>query len=262
MRDFTLQIFKSLCLEFQRRGYVFITFAEYCSKKTDRKFVILRHDVDRNPNSASEIALLEQSIGIHASYYFRIVKESYDESIINAIAEIGHEIGYHYEDLAVAKGNTEKAIVVFENNLAKLRQLFPIKTICMHGSPLSGWDNKLLWQNYDYRDFGIIGEPFFDVDFNKVLYLTDTGRCWDGADFSIRDKVESRYNCGLKSTNDIIKALDINELPDRLMLNVHPHRWNDKLLPWLKELIMQNTKNVGKRILVKRKQRVNDSITQ
>ena len=41
------------------------------------------------------------------------------------------------------------------------------------------------------EDFGIIAEPYFDVDFDDVLYLTDTGRRWDGDEFNIRDKVET-----------------------------------------------------------------------
>ncbi len=36
-----------------------------------------------------------------------------------------------------------------------------------------------MWKRYSYRDFGIIAEPYFDVDFGEVLYLTDTGRRWD-----------------------------------------------------------------------------------
>jgi hypothetical protein len=37
---------------------------------------------------------------------------------------------------------------------------------------------------------GIIGEPYFDVDFSKMLYLTDTGRRWDGGIVSVRDKAQ------------------------------------------------------------------------
>ena len=35
---------------------------------------------------------------------------------------------------------------------------------------------------YNFR-----AKPYFDTDFTKVLYLTDTGRRWDGSRFSIRD---------------------------------------------------------------------------
>ena len=85
----------------------------------------------------------------------------------------------------------ELAICDFERNLEKLRELYPVKTICMHGSPLSEWDNRDLWKRYNYRDFGIIAEPYFDVDFKEILYWTDTGRRWDGDAFNIRDKVET-----------------------------------------------------------------------
>jgi len=75
-------------------------------------------------------------------------------------------------------------------DLRRLREFYPVKTICMHGSPLSKYDNKLLWDKYDYRDYGITAEPNFDVDFDEVLYLTDTGRRWDGDRVSVRDKVK------------------------------------------------------------------------
>ena len=85
----------------------------------------------------------------------------------------------------------ELAICDFRLNLEKLRELCLVKTICMHGSPLSKLDNRDLWKRYSYRDFGIIGEPYVDVDFKEVLYLTDTGRRWDGDAFNMRDKVET-----------------------------------------------------------------------
>ncbi len=69
------------------------------------------------------------------------------------------------------------------------RKIVPVKTICMHGSPLSKYDNKELWEKYDYRDYGIIGEPYFDINFNEVFYLSDTGRSWNNSDANVRDKV-------------------------------------------------------------------------
>jgi hypothetical protein len=35
------------------------------------------------------------------------------------------------------------------------------------------------------------------------------------------------------------------------MLNFHPQRWNDAFVPWVQELVWQNVKNQGKRVLVK-----------
>jgi hypothetical protein len=62
------------------------------------------------------------------------------------------------------------------------------------------------------KDFGIIGEPYFNIDFNKVFYLTDSGRKWDGWETSVRDKVPQqakweREGLVFHSTEDIIRAV-------------------------------------------------------
>ena len=175
----------------------------------------------------------------------------------------------------------------------------------MHGSPRSPWDSKDLWKHYDYRDFGIIGEPYFDIDFSEVLYLTDTGRRWDGNKVSVRDKVlpnqqinkstnqqldegkrkkekgkseertptagmepnkqinkstnqqltttvrefQSQYH--FRRTSDIIRAAETGQLPDKIMITVHPQRWTDKPLPWARELVWQNMKNQVKRLVIR-----------
>jgi hypothetical protein len=251
MRDFTLKTYRSLCLEFHKHGYNFITFADYCENNTRDKHVILRHDVDSNPENALRMAFCENRLNIRSSYYFRIIRNSFAPDIIQEIAALGHEIGYHYEDLSIAKGRMQYAIELFKKNLALFRKSYPVRTICMHGSPVSRWDNRAIWEHYDYHDFGIIGEPYLDVNFAEVLYLTDTGRKWDGADVSVRDKMEIEHNCSVKKTSDIIAALKSNEMPRQIMLNVHPQRWHDAYTPWLIELLWQGAKNIGKRYLVK-----------
>ena len=116
----------------------------------------------------------------------------------------------------------------------------------MHGSPLSQWDNRLIWSKYNYRNYGIIGEPYFDIDFNEVLYLTDTGRRWNGLKVNIRDKARSKFTYNFKTTDEIISALNNKKLPDKIMINTHPQRWNDNMFSWFNELVWQNIKNLAK----------------
>lgn len=153
------------------------------------------------------------------------------------------------------KGENDKHIDAayqeFCEKLEMLRGLVPVTTICMHGSPQSAYDNKDIWKKYDYRALGIIGEPYFDVDFDKVFYLTDTGRRWNGYKVSVRDKMpqQERWNSeGLtfKTTTDIVNAANSGRLPNQIMITVHPQRWSDGFVPWIKELVMQNVKNVVK----------------
>ena len=145
----------------------------------------------------------------------------------------------------------ELAICDFRLNLEKLRKLYPVKTICMHGSPLSKWDNRDLWKRYNYRDFGIIAEPYFDVDFDEVLYLTDTGRSWNNSSSSVRDRVKSSFDIAIRNTAHLMELIEKNALPRHVMINTHPQRWTNKPLPWVKELVWQNVKNVVKRLMLK-----------
>ena len=218
------------------------------------------HDVDRKPQNSLATAQIEHSLGIRASYYFRIVPDSNQPEYIRQIAALGHEIGYHYEDMAIANGNAEKAFLHFQQQLAYFRQFYPVRTTCMHGAPTSQWDGRELWKQYDYRSVNIIGEPYFDMDFSEVLYLTDTGRCWDGYNVSVRDKIpvyqDEWVTQGLvyHTTNDLIRAIQVGQTPRRLMITTHPQRWTDNCWAWTKELLLQSVKNMIKRIIIARKQ--------
>lgn len=259
--DFTTRKYKELLLSLQQQGYQFITFEQYCTQnKPTGQWVILRHDVDRKPQNSLATAQIEHSLGIRASYYFRIVPDSNQPEYIRQIAALGHEIGYHYEDMAIANGNAEKAFLHFQQQLAYFRQFYPVRTICMHGAPTSQWDGRELWKQYDYRSVNIIGEPYFDMDFSEVLYLTDTGRCWDGYNVSVRDKIpvyqDEWVTQGLvyHTTNDLIRAIQVGQTPRRMMITTHPQRWTDNCWAWTKELLLQSVKNMIKRIIIARKQ--------
>ena len=285
MKDFTLHTYRRLLETLLEQGYRFITFEQYCTYKgetvnngenrleSDRltpspvnritdKFILLRHDVDLKAANSLATALIEHELGVRASYYFRVVPQSNQPDIIRAIAELGHEIGYHYEDMSIMQGDVDKAYTHFQEQLAYFRQFYPVQTICMHGAPTSKWDGKDLWKHYNYRDLGIIGEPYFDIDFSQMFYLTDTGRCWDGYKVSVRDKIpvyQDEWNAqGLvyHSTQDIIRAAKQDKLPQRIMITTHPQRWINSPVAWLKELLVQSLKNIIKRLLFVREEAV------
>lgn len=255
MRDFSLACYGHLLKSLSESGYTFRSFARFLEQR-DSRVIVLRHDVDKRPANSLAMAKLEAEQGIAGTYYFRAVPESWDENTIKEIASLGHEIGYHYENLALCNGNTGKAILDFNQQLNRLRQLAPVSTICMHGSPRSRWDSRELWKEYDYRAYGIVGEPYLDVDFSEVFYLTDTGMRWDGWKSSLRDKIPEYQQAwteqGLvfRHTADIIAAAGAGRLPDRMMMTVHPQRWNDPVGLWIRESIMQKLKNVIKRGLI------------
>jgi hypothetical protein len=256
--DFTLEKYTNLLRSLIGAGFSFQTFEDFIESPLP-KVIVLRHDVDLLPLNSFRIAQIEKRFGISGSYYFRIVKDSYNPEVIRQIAEMGHEIGYHYETMDTCKGNVDKAYDEFCRNLEIFRKLYPVKTICMHGSPRSAFDNRDIWEKYDYRQLGIIGEPYLDLDFDKFFYLTDTGRCWNGFKFSVRDKMPQQENWikegfVFKYTNDIIKAAQQDRLPHQIMITIHPQRWTNNPLQWTKELTLQKVKNLVKRFVILRKE--------
>jgi len=239
--DFTIDKYKELLVALKNSGLVFR----------------LRHDVDRLPQNSLRTAQIETQLNLKATYFFRVAPESYDEEIIKEIYSLGHEIGYHYESLTTCNGDVDAAYQDFCTNLEKLRQMVPVDSICMHGSPRSPWDSKDIWKKYDYRELGIVYEPYFDTDFSKTLYLTDTGRRWDGFHVSVRDKIPLFQNKweseGLvfHTTDDIISQLgdkDSHLISSgyALLITTHPQRWNNFGPRYIYEYCIQTLKNVVK----------------
>ena len=244
----------------QRQGYQLIGFSDYLKSQQltakSPKLIILRHDVDAKPENSLKTAQIEHSLGAKATYYFRVGKESNQPEIIRAIAQLGHEIGYHYEDMSLCKGDVDQAWDHFQTWLAYFRQYYAVETICMHGAPTSKYDGKHLWKKYDYKSLGVIGEPYLDTDFSDVFYLTDTGRCWDGYKVSVRDKIPVYQDQWIAegltwhTTPELIAAIEQGRLPKHVMMTSHPQRWTNNQKAWLLELVLQNGKNFIKRFLI------------
>lgn len=251
-RDFTLETYRKFLGCALEEGYALTSYEDYVTSDfTDKKVMVLRHDIDRQPENSLDVARIQYQLNVKGTYYFRMVPQSYQPLIIEKIRDLGHEIGYHYEDLAMQKGDLQNAIRAFEENLEKLKQFYPVKTICMHGSPLSKWDNRDIWNHYNYKDYGILAEPYFDTDFSKLLYITDTGRQWNtDSSISVRDKVDSPFNFNFSNTYELMDALRNKLLPNQIMQNIHPQRWSDGLFSWGTELLSQNMKNQVKRVIV------------
>lgn len=248
--DFTLNRYKELLTALKGSGVAYQ----------------LRHDVDLWPERALRMAEVEKESGATATYYFREGDFDSEAETIRRIAAMGHSIGYHYESLTTCRGNMSAAYNDFCRNLDRLRSIVPVETACAHGSPGSIWDSQDIWKQHDIHTLGIKFEPMLDTDFNRTLYLTDTGRRWDGWRVSIRDKVPQyqrrweKEGLRFRTTNDIIRALGDPSHPihkKNLLVNSHPQRWTPFGIGWMKEMALQNCKNIIKRILVTFKSRKN-----
>ena len=256
-----------------------LTVRDYVSteKKPDN-FVIIRHDIDDESDLyyASKMAMTENEMGIKATYYFRICKNVFDVDLIKKISEMGHEIGYHYEVLGEAEGDYGRALQLFEHHLKKFRGVCEVNTIAQHGGPLRNclnvvklsniikvfesmlkgervfdrWESKEIWKRYDYKKYGIIGEPYLSIDFNEVTYLSDTNRSWVDTKYRMKDKVDSELRTNnIETTDEIINNIK-NKNIQKVHFLIHPSNWKMSMLEWTLWLLLQQIRNIGKRTLV------------
>lgn len=231
--DFTLEKYAVLCQAVVSAGYTVLSVADYLANENPPEhIVILRHDVDRRLGNALRMAQLEFEIGLKATYYIRMQPAVFQPEILKQISRMNHEIGYHYETLAKAKGNLEEAILLFESELAEFRRICPVRTISMHGSPLSPYDNRDLWRDFDFRQYDLLGEAYLSLDYNKITYLTDTGRSWANNRYNMRDHVATKKQAAqLTTTNDLIASIR-RQAFSNICISTHPERWPQNLSGW------------------------------
>jgi len=243
VRDFTLAKYRELARAVLDAGYVPLTVRDYLAGQHRGRRCVFRHDVDRRPANALRMAELEHALGIRSTYYFRH-PATFVPDIIRQVHALGHEIGYHYEVLAKANGDYEKAIDLFVRELEELRSFCDVHTICMHGSPLSRYDNRDLWKEYDFKDYGLEGESYLSMAGSDLRYLTDTGRSWSGK-HSVRDALPDIYAVPIETTKDLIEWIESSEA-EGLYLTVHPERWADNEMERVAGSIKDFLVNVGK----------------
>jgi hypothetical protein len=239
MKDFTLAAYKKY-LGVIKSSYAnvmrFIDYFSLSKSEVPASFIIIRHDVDRKPGNALKMAMLENEMEICSTYFFRTKPHTFKPEIIRAIADKDHEIGYHYETLSDANGDFALALSDFEVNLYRLREVVPIKTIAMHGSPLKPYDNRDLWkkpENHDYlkNRLNILGEVYLDIDYQEIAYINDTGRNWHSEKSNNRDMVISAIKPNIKNAQKLLECLKTAEYR-KVVFQIHPERWSDSFIQY------------------------------
>ena len=252
MKDFTLKAYKEY-LSIIKDKTDFYTFNDFIiSKVKPDTFCLVRHDVDRKPKSALDMARLEKDLGIKSTYYFRIKDCSFNPIIIEEISNLGHEIGYHYECLSDSDGNYSLAFELFKNGLNKIRKIAPVSTISMHGRPFSKFDNRNLWKKNSYyeilkNDLNIEGEIYLEIDYKHIGYINDTGRNWKENKNNLRDKVNSEISTSFSSRKELVNYLRSNQKL-KIVFQIHPERWSTSAFHWYNQLILDNSINLLKNI--------------
>lgn len=244
--DFTLKTYGRL-LALWRREEIPVWGVKAWLERRPEHGILLRHDVDRRPDQAVTMAELEKEYGVLSTYYFRATRDVFRPEVIQRVYQAGHEVGYHYEDLARCRGNIEKAWQCFQDNLKRFRESVPVETLAMHGSPLWPWDNRDLWKTHDFRTLGCTAEAFLSVDYSQMIYATDSGRTWADTAANLRDRVPGAQPVPFGSTDELIGYCRDHRDRLRLALTVHPERWRATRGGWIAQWVWDKSVNGVKR---------------
>jgi len=271
-RDFSLYSYKILIKNLINSGFCF--FDPVIDKIDDfHKGIIIRHDVDRKPLKSLKMAEIEHELGIKSIYFFRNRKSVFVPEIMKKIAAMGHEVGYHYENLSSINTRIENvkckienetlldsrltsqvsrefenALSDFVSNLKKFQKHFQIRFIAAHGSPRSKFNNCDLWKYFDYKKYGI--ESDFSIIKDVMLYITDAGRSWNNRKVNRRDVSNLENFPQIKSIEDIPEVIKASN-HDLIMLNIHPEHWALNSFEWMWIYCYRTLKNLGKRLFLK-----------
>ncbi len=257
MRDFTLNAYREYLRAIGQGGLPFVLFRDLMAQgQLPERCCLIRHDVDRLPQRALDMAALERDMGIVSTYYFRMKPHTFRPDIIRAIADMGHEVGYHYESLSDTRGDIPAAIADFRQQLQRLREVTDVRTCSMHGRPLRAFDNRDIWRDPANHalltgELGLLGEVYLDIDYTDIAYINDTGRNWTSGESNRRDKVESRIAADFPSDAELLHYLRTRPHP-RMVFQIHPERWTDSQVEWSVQWAKDAMINAAKEILRRR----------
>ena len=154
--------------------------------KAGVNFVIIRHDVEFNIEKALMMADLENEMGVKSSYFFQVRSPAYNIlayknlKMINAIKDLGHEIGLHFYVKNIKENDWER----LEQELEVQKQIFEFATKKMCYQFSFHRPKSWLLKRRDNHINGLInayGQKYFEysTEPKNIKYFADSRHRWD-----------------------------------------------------------------------------------
>lgn len=162
---FSLQGYRELLIGLLERGY---TVHDYINFDSQSPHLLLRHDIDMSIAAALEIAALELSLGVTATYFVLLRSELYSpfsesgRADLMKLVALGHEIGLHLDaSLYPDKTSALDEAAAWECDLLERLIDRPVRVVSLHrpAQSLVNINNSLGGRPHTYqqRYFSEIG---------------------------------------------------------------------------------------------------------
>lgn len=162
---FTYDDYSAMVRCFLSADYSFATFLEaQALLQKGNPFVVLRHDIDVSLEKALELAEVEASLGVVATYFFMVRTDHYNifseqgTKIISSILKHGHALGLHFDCAAYTDVNVDVLAAACGREAAMMENWFgkPVAIVSFHRPDervLSGNPSLSVPRYHTYMDF-------------------------------------------------------------------------------------------------------------
>ncbi|MDC3029322.1 hypothetical protein OA189_03200, partial [Prochlorococcus sp. AH-716-P20] len=209
--EFTYKKYEETLLNAIKENYLITSSQNFIdlinTKSMPKKYIVLRHDCERDLYKAYNLAQIEESIGIKSTYFLRTHSEWYnlfqpeEWKLVLKIINLGHEIGLHYEPKFYEEINID-FIEGLKKDLMILNQFYPVNSVSAH--------QPLLYppQKEDFTDLKLI-DMYTNSNYKNIPYFSDSGMQF--REFSLEEVISNQISC---------------------QFLIHPDFWNNKKLDW------------------------------
>jgi hypothetical protein len=189
-KPFTFKHYADMLEQTLRAGYRITSFEQH-EPLLDETFVILRHDVDYTLNGVSELAAIEQSLGVTASYFFRVHAHEYNLfaphsfELVRRLRAMGHEIGLHFEAMTFGRalGIDPRQVLVQEKLVMESVLGQPVVSASEHRDISQVvHDTPNYHDVYDPLEAGFRYYALHPRFFGNMKYLSDSNGRWREGD--------------------------------------------------------------------------------
>jgi len=180
--NFTLDHYNHCIQLSKEKDFVFFKMSEADKADLCEKSIVLRHDIDTQLDVAVKMAEIESNLAVSSTFFVRFHSHSYnpmcikDARKIQRIANLGHEIGLHYEpDYYTLLGMHFNDFVKYELDLLAAICGNSIRCVAPHEPTRSGI--KSIDENLAVL-LGITTQAYDSKMMNKFKYLSDSSCNW------------------------------------------------------------------------------------
>lgn len=201
MISFTFDGYRDMISLIKEKKYEIVTYKE--SEKVNRA-AILRHDVDFDIYKAHQMAFIEKEECVRSTYFVLVTSDFYNilslhnKKMLREIAECGHEIGLHFDEMCCNQEKDYLKSIKIEADILSSVIEKKVEVVSMHRPSKGMLDANL-------QIPGMVN-TYSNIFFKGYKYISDSRRKWR------------------ESPKDIISHMGY----DKLHILTHPFWYNDK----------------------------------